>query len=280
MTMSAVRVTVFGSSGFIGGALMRRLRDLGHDVIAPRRDQIGDAPPAGGYGVVVWAIGMTAGFRTRPVETVDAQVSAFASTLANGAFDRVIYLSSTRVYQRASSTHEGAELPVFPQEPGDLYNITKLAGEATCQACAPGRSIIVRLSNVVGPDEVSRDTFLGAICREARDDQIVLQTALDSAKDYIWIDDVVETLVRLATTGGRETCYNLARGVQTSHAEWTQLIAAKMGVPVDVQPSAPLVTFPPIDISRMSAEFHVRFANPLEYVDSLLSVGDAQPPND
>lgn len=269
-----MRISVFGASGFIGGALAGRLRDLGHDVITPTRAQLNAPAPEGGYGVVVWAIGMTAGFRTRPFETVEAQVSALARTLSEGAFDRVIYLSSTRVYQRASHTSEATELPVSPEDPSDLYNITKLAGEAICQAAAPGRATNVRLSNVIGPGEVTRDTFLGAICREALQGKIVLQTAPDSEKDYIWIDDVVQMLAHLATTQGKHACYNLARGVQISHAAWGEAIVAKTGASLEVTPNAPTVTFPPIDTARMSAEAPLRLVNPLECVDSLVSMGD------
>jgi len=68
----AGRVTVLGGSGFIGSHVARHLRRLGVACDTPARDDesIFSRP----LGHVIYAIGLTADFRARPLETVEAHV--------------------------------------------------------------------------------------------------------------------------------------------------------------------------------------------------------------
>ena len=71
--------TVLGASGFIGGRLVRYLRSLGHSVLVPGRD---DAHLTGQpLGHLIYAIGVTADFRARPFDTMDAHVSVLSKAL-------------------------------------------------------------------------------------------------------------------------------------------------------------------------------------------------------
>ena len=99
---------MYGASGFIGGALCSHLRTAGHDVQAPARDEI----PTGGLGHVVYAIGLTGDFRSRPLATVDAHVTALTERLRGADFDSWLYLSSTRVYRRTGSGTAAEDSPL------------------------------------------------------------------------------------------------------------------------------------------------------------------------
>ena len=57
-------------------------------------------------GHVIDCIGLTGDFRTRLLDTAEAHVSLVARCLAELCFDSFLLLSSTRVYTRASATHE------------------------------------------------------------------------------------------------------------------------------------------------------------------------------
>jgi nucleoside-diphosphate-sugar epimerase len=81
-----------------------------------------------------------------------------------------------------------------------------------------------------------------------------MQTSLDSAKDYVHIDDVVELLALIATSG-RERLYNVASGILTTHAQWTAQLAERTDCTVEVASGAPRVSFVPVDIGRIRAEF-------------------------
>lgn len=244
--------TVLGAGGVIGRHLTTRLRAAGEVVFTPARDEPGlyEKP----LGHVIYAIGLTADFRLRPFDTVEAHVSRLAEVLRRAEFDSLLYLSSTRVYARAVKTSENALLPVQAQDPSDLYNISKLMGESLCLHCGHTRVRVARLSNVVGGNDADSDNFIPSLLRAACAGRITLQTALDSAKDYIHIDDVSDMLPRIATRG-RERLYNVASGVQTLHAQWVERLVAHTGCTLDVAPDAPTASFAPIDIGRISAEF-------------------------
>lgn len=242
-------ITILGASGFIGSHLARRLAalDVDHQAIG-RADLVPRTP----LGDVVYCIGLTADFRSRRLETVDAHVCTLLQILRDVQFDSLLYLSSTRVYAGAASTHEAAPLLVSPQQADDLYNISKALGEAMVLNCGR-RTRVARISNVYGRS--ASDTFLGRILKQAaRGHRIVFETALDSERDFISIDDVVDGLVDIAT-GGRERIYNLASGVNVAQAELADGLRALTGCAIEVAPSAPTVRFPPIDISRMQREF-------------------------
>jgi nucleoside-diphosphate-sugar epimerase len=77
---------------------------------------------------------------------------------------------------------------------------------------------------------------------------------LESTKDYIHISDVAELLPRIAATG-RERLYNVASGMQISHAQWAKRLSELTGCVVEVSAAAPAVRFVPIDINRIQQEF-------------------------
>lgn len=258
--------TVLGAGGVIGRRLAGYLRKTGHAVYAPERDDPGvwQRP----LGHVVYAIGLTADFRQRPYETVQAHVSLLAELLQRGNFDTLLYLSSTRVYGRASSGHEDAPLPVLAQDPSDLYNLSKLMGESLCLHGGRSGVRIARLSNVVGGDDAESDNFLPSLLRAARSGHIELTTAADSAKDYIHMDDVIELLARIAV-GGQSRVYNVASGQQLRHTDWTHRLVALTGCTVGVAPGAVRQQFVPVDVTRIRTEFGYSPRSALSVLDSL-----------
>jgi nucleoside-diphosphate-sugar epimerase len=264
-----MKVTVVGNAGFIGGALARKLRATGCDMYLPSRADLADGAPKGGWGMLVWAAGLTASFRQRPFDTVRAHVSDLATLLAGRLPDGVVYLSSTRVYMRASGTLETAAVPSYSADPSDLYNISKLMGESLCLNSGLDRVKIARLSNIIGPNEGARDTFLGALCREAKQGRILVQTDPASQKDYLWIEDAANYLAAM-TTGDESGVFNVARGVQTSHQEWADAIARASGVAVSYLPSAPPGGFPAIDTRHLVQNYGPPDIDPLDRITEIL----------
>ena len=127
-----MRFTLLGAHGFVGRHLLTYLTSLGHEVIAPARDaRLTDACDGTHE---IYAIGLTADFRQRPFDTIEAHVSLAAELLRDCDFTSILYLSSTRVYAGSTNTDKSAALTVCPGNPSDLYNLSKLTGEAICNA--------------------------------------------------------------------------------------------------------------------------------------------------
>jgi nucleoside-diphosphate-sugar epimerase len=251
-TMAERPITVLGAGGFIGSHLVRHLRAAGIACDAPTRD---DRTWLGRpLGHVVYAIGLTADFRARPLDTVEAHVCLLRELLARGQFASLTYLSSTRVYSGAARTDEAAPLVVDPNVPGDLYNLSKLLGESLCLHGGHPRTRVARLSNIVGlrPDP---DIFIDQLLDEGRrTGQVHLRTALSSTKDYLWIDDAVQLLARMAVSE-HTGIFNVASGEGVANAQIVEALRERMGYSVSVVPDAPAWDFTAIDTRKTYRTF-------------------------
>ena len=212
-------VTVVGAGGFIGGQLVRELERRG----TPHEAFLRGTSSAGrSLGTVVYCAGVTADFHRRTSDTVRAHVTDLHELLASADVDALVYLSSTRLYNRLTVGDESQTLQLRPDSPGDIYNLTKALGEALTLRLA-ARPLVVRLSNVYGPDLTS-SAFLPTVLRQAvRDRHIVLEAAPASTKDYLSVSDLVTVLVTLVEKEA-SGIYNIASGFTRSHADVLQRI--------------------------------------------------------
>jgi len=242
-------ITILGASGFIGSHLVKELRAHGIEYFAPGRNE----HPSKQLGNIIYCIGLTADFRDKPFETVNAHICHLAEVLQSYKFDSLLYLSSARVYANTLGVaREEDSLQVAPLQASDLYNISKAMGESLCLNCGR-RTRVARISNVYG-DDFASDNFLATIIRAANNKRIVLQTAAGSAKDYVSVDDVARGLIDIATSG-RQQIYNLASGVNVSNGELAESLRSLTGCTVEFSPAAPTISFPQISIERMQQEF-------------------------
>ena len=267
--MSAVLNTVLGATGFVGSSLVEHFQRQNEPVWAPQRgdEAIFERP----LGDVYYCIGMTSDFRERPFETVEAHVSYLARVLKQARFDRLIYLSSTRVYGDHGGTAEDASMIVQPRPMSDLYNLSKLLGESLCfNARRPGVKV-VRMSNVYGPDFSSRNFFASLILEGLERGAIELGTAADSGKDYIHVADVVPALVAMLRDG-KYDLYNLAAGQNVANGALVEAIARVLNVPWSVRPGAPVFDFPAIDVRRLRSEFPFNPRSALDDVPELCAL--------
>ena len=263
-------ITILGASGFIGSQLADKLTQLHLDFQAVRR---GDPLPPGNLGDVIYCIGVTADFRSRTFATVESHVCALLELARNSKFESLLYLSSTRLYAANDATDEEQPLRVSPRNPDDLYNISKAMGESITLNCGrPAR--VARLANVYGPDFTSDNFLPGILKQAAQGETIVLQTAPESAKDYISIADVVDGLIQIATRG-QQQIYNLASGVNVSHREIAETLRRTAGCAVEFASAAPEIKSPPINIDRMRSEFNFAPASLLHDLPQLVQLYQA-----
>jgi nucleoside-diphosphate-sugar epimerase len=243
------RFTIVGGRGFIGAALATSLRAAGHEVTI-----VAHADDLAGRDLhhVVYASGIAASNAGDPGYAFAVHVAGAARILAHARFDSFLFLSSTRVYDRATATDEDATLAVAPAR-GEIYRISKLAGEALCLAHPAPSVRVARLSNIVGPSFDS-PLFLSDVLRQAaRGGRARVRTVRDSAKDYLTVGDACRYLTAIAL-GGAERIYNVATGhTLTNGAIYDALAAA--GVEIAIDPAATLVTTPAIDARRLHAAF-------------------------
>ncbi|MEX0346021.1 MAG: NAD-dependent epimerase/dehydratase family protein [Rhizobiaceae bacterium] len=243
--------TIFGAEGFLGRHLVSELSARGAGVRSVQRDNWPDKDEF--LGNVIYAAGLTADFRSKPFETARLHVDLIRHVLQSYTFGSLLYLSSTRVYRGATSTCETAPLQVQPNDPDELYNLTKLTGECLCLASGMPGVRVARLSNVIGVGDVS-DVFLTSVLGEAVETgKVTLRTAPSSSKDYIEATDAARMMIRIASEG-KERLYNVAAGTNVSHAEISEVLRS-LGVEVAFHEDAAEVVFPEINIDRYRDEF-------------------------
>jgi nucleoside-diphosphate-sugar epimerase len=265
-------ITVLGGSGFVGSAIIRRLEHAKLDHVAPGKNE---TLTGKNLGDIIYCVGLTADFRSRPLETVDAHVCHLMQIVRNCHFRSLVYLSSTRIYRKQSgAAHEGDTLSVNPSDGDDLYNISKIMGEAT--AMAVGHKVkIVRLSNVYGPDFTSAN-FLSAILKDVvQGKQVTVQSSPDSEKDYISLNDVVDGLLRIALEG-RHQIYNLASGKNVANSQLADELKRLTGQQLRFDPTAAKTISPLIKIDRMQEEFNFRPTNIIDDLSKLIESYKAQ----
>jgi nucleoside-diphosphate-sugar epimerase len=260
--------TVLGR-GFIGSHLLSFLRQQGYDCVAPSRAEL-DPLPGRHLGHVLYCIGVTADFRSRPLDTVRAHVCRLLEILESTEFDSLLYLSSTRVY---GSVSEGRETEnafrLDPASKSDLYNLSKLMGESVCLSVDRPAVRVARLSNVYGADWTS-DNFLSSIVRSAVDrGSVVFRSAPESSKDYIAVEDAVRLLTGISIRG-RERLYNVASGSPVTNAQLAETLQG-WGSEVAFDDGAPRVTFPIIDTTRVRDEFAFTPRSVLDDLPGLLA---------
>jgi nucleoside-diphosphate-sugar epimerase len=262
-----MKFTVFGSTGFIGTNICQFLKKGGIEYFTPERDYRCNKNI--NLGHVIYGIGLTADFRSRPIDTVQAHVGRLIEILENSSFDSFVYLSTTRVYLNSQTGNELSDLVVNPSNPDDLYNISKLMGESVCLSYKKENIKIARISNVIGRG-ININSFLYSILNDIKTkNKLALRSSIYSEKDYINIDDVVHLLFKIAVYGQKQL-YNVASGVNISNKEILDIISKTKPFEMLYETEAPLVKSPQIDIGNISQEFKFNSGNVINKIEDLI----------
>ncbi|MDB5495489.1 MAG: NAD(P)-dependent oxidoreductase [Phenylobacterium sp.] len=211
-------VTVVGGEGFVG---RRLVAGLAVDGEAPWTPKKGDpALLTRDLGTVYYCAGLTADYDRRPFDTVEAHASLVSEILRAGRFERLVYLSSTRLYDGLPKAEvDEAEPLVFdPTDPRRVYDLSKALGENLTLTRADGRGRVARLANVYDWEAGAPGFLSEWLIRARREKDLRLDSSPHVARDYIHLDDVVTALIAIAGAP-QAAIFNVASGQLVSNDE-------------------------------------------------------------
>jgi nucleoside-diphosphate-sugar epimerase len=293
-----VRVLVLGASGFIGRWVARRLTEVQARLIVAVRQPAEFAGVARHWKINADVIPWDALVDTAVADSVAAVAPDIVFNLAGYGVDRsetdpvvmarineelvrqladavvgtkpTIAWSGGRRLVHAGSALEYGLIPGVatedgPAMPHTLYGQTKLAGTLALRAVAEATglpSVTARLFTVYGPGE-HPGRLLPSLRRAARDGEAVKLSSGTQRRDFTYVDDVAEGLLRLGISAGTPgEAVNLATGHLTSVREFAESAALVLKLPRErllfgtesIRPDEMQITG--VDVARLGQRTH------------------------
>ncbi|MCG7489690.1 NAD(P)-dependent oxidoreductase [Vibrio sp. Of14-4] len=240
------KFTVFGGRGFIGSAFVKDLKTQGHDVFVPEREDLSIFEE--NLGTIIYSAGY-GDCQKDPFNVLHANITLLSSLLEKARFNKLVYISSTRVYMNQYDSSESCDLKVSYDDDRRLFNLTKLVSEELCLK-SNRDCLIIRPSNVYGLAKNS-PLFLPSIVRSAiTNGSINMYVTRDYSKDYVFVGDVVRYTLDLLNKNA-QGLFNLASGTNTSAKEIADIIVDKTGCNVNWLVEEDIDFFHEIDITKV-----------------------------
>jgi len=258
--------TIIGSSGFIGENLVNFLHGKYETV-----NQINRTLPPNdmNLGTVVYCAGF--GDCREPQKVLDASLIYLLKIVNNCKFERIFYISSTRLYLDSVDGTENAELVISDADKRSVFNLTKLMAEHILSA--DSRFVSLRLSNVYG-NAFKSPLFLPAIIRDAiLHGKIKMYAGKDYAKDYINVNDVCNAIYELSKIIAlRHRVYNIASARNVSAGHILDELSKYIKFDVDWLSSGVNENYPQISIDRLRGEVAFQPSYILDDIEGMVSL--------
>jgi nucleoside-diphosphate-sugar epimerase len=235
-----VKVFITGGTGFIGGRVVRRLRDRGDDVVALVRsrekgreleqggcrlvegdlsasDAIRDACEdcdAVVHGAAIYKVGIPKSEREAMHDANVRGTERVLDAAWQAGVGRILYVSTVNVF---GNTRGEVVDETYEREPGDwvsVYDETKwLAHEAAKERIAKGAPIvIVQPGGVYGPGDHSE---VGNVIDQTRTGKLKAVPFADMGLNLVHVDDVAEGILLALDRGEVGESYVLGGQVAT-----------------------------------------------------------------
>jgi len=262
---SAGRAVVLGAGGFIGSHLAHALVKQGYAVTLFDRHRsanwpegaeviVGDltSPPARLIEAMEGASVFHLAGHTRPslstagiCDEIESEIRPAISLLELSRHVHCCWIfvsSGGTVYGEARTEFIAEDHPTTPLS---SYGVVKLALEKYFHLYGTvhgTRFIIARLANPFGPLQIaSRGQGLVASIfeRTLRGEAIEIWGDGQAVRDYLFIDDAVDSLIVLASQGRIGATYNVGTGIGTSVSELVDVIGACLSTKIEVRLTPP-----------------------------------------
>jgi nucleoside-diphosphate-sugar epimerase len=235
------KILITGATGFLGRALARALSAPGHAVTAlSRRD--GDVAEAATWGRLPAAdhVFHLAGRSYVPDSWSDPPGFIHANVTGTAqALDYCRAVGAHLVFPSVALFGAPKRLPVReddPLEPANPYALSKLLAERLCAFYASTFDVavtVIRLFNVFGPGQRGEFLIPAILGHVLKGEEIRVKT-LDPRRDFVFLDDVVEALIRTLDDPRGQRVINIGSGLSHSVQEVIAAVQAAAGTHLPV----------------------------------------------
>jgi UDP-glucose 4-epimerase len=198
-----------------------------------------------GVDCVVWCAGglLPAESNQRPIDDVLAQLKPLLVML-----DHLAHRKGTRIVLISSGGTVYGDPSVLPvsedylPRPLTSHGVTRLAAEqylGLYQQVFGVSAVALRCGNVYGEgqrSDRSQGVVAATLSRIQRGLAIPMFGDGSTVRDYVYIDDVVDVVIKLLARPNLPSVVNVGSGVGTSLSELLALIEAVTGRPIDIEP--------------------------------------------
>lgn len=249
--MTGKKLTVFGGGGFIGSSIISKANEYGYNAV---RADWRNMPTDENMGDIIYCLGV--GDCKRPDDVINSHLSLLQQIVTNGNFNRLTYISSTRLYMGGAQSNENSNLCILPDDNRKLFNLAKMSAEAYLETSSIDYRII-RPSNVFGC-AINSPLFLPSIVRDAvLKGEVNMYVPPDYAKDYVLVDDVSRLSLEI-TKLSLNPIYNVASGENISAQQIADILINITGCSVNWHDSECTDIFPITDITLVKQEYSFR----------------------
>jgi nucleoside-diphosphate-sugar epimerase len=287
-----IRVCIFGAAGFVGRWVARACYEAGATLYIPVRDLESARTIANQYGFTAHILYCDAADSDQVRETLLDIHPAIVFNLAGYGVDRAerdearayrinadlvetiaVTMATLSRWNGQSIVHTGSALEYgkatgdlnegSDPQPTTLYGQSKLAGTKVLAQTAGAlslRAVTARLFTVYGAGE-HPGRLLPSLLEASRTGDSVPLTEGKQRRDFTWVGDVADGLLRLGTCDAvHGQVVNLASGRLTSVREFTEMAAGVLGIPQEKLHFGAVATRPE---EMAHAEVNTRFIQDL-----------------
>jgi len=244
MPRSSDRILVTGARGFLGSHLVRVLRASGADVHGLVREEA-DLRDADAIRRVVESVRPRLVFHLAAGAGHPADAAARSALLADTVLGTANLLEALRPLESVRLVHAGSSLEYgprsMPMRETDLLAPITFRGAAKAAATllvlqSGVPATVVRPFSVYGPGEQPYRLIPRAVAAARRGETISL-TGPGIVRDFVFVDDVVDALVRAAAVPEAVgEVVNAGTGTQTTNEELVARLGVLLGRELDVRP--------------------------------------------
>ena len=259
------KVLVTGGTGFIGSHVCRELVSAGNfrvtsfanespePVIADVTYYHGDAcsfnevkDAVEGQDVIINLAALLGVFRSiqNPVSYVDVNIKGtlnFLKAAVSTGVGRFIQASSDAIYGAYPLQEGGITEDFSPLTPPNPYSVSKLAQEYFCHSYFYTHDLpllALRFSNAYGPGQKEKNIIWTFIEDAAQGKPIVLFGDGSHGRDFTYIDDIVQGIVKAIDKGRLNEAYHISSGSFIRVRDLAGLIVDHFpGVAIDYVPA-------------------------------------------